>query len=163
MKNARWTAVVAVFVTTLLVASVALATVYIYEGKGVGSTRLGWNDHTAAARLSGYHKVVRDSRYSYTVYRWYVGRKMSNGKYPVELLSKADHRVFQFWVNSSSYPTYGQYVKVGSTESYLRRKYSTERRYPGSVYTRYRIGSRPFTDFYVRNSTDRVAYIVVGR
>lgn len=125
MKLARRTAVLATLLVALSVATVAVATLNIYVGRGVGSTRLGWNDHTAATKISSpYHKWVRDTRYSYTVYKWYVGPRMSSGKYPVVLLAKSDHRVFYYEINSSAYPTSAG-VRVGSSMTTLRSKYPT--------------------------------------
>lgn len=154
------------FLGTLLVASVAFATTYIYVGRGVGTARIGSNDHWAASQLSGTHKYVRDTRYSYTVFHWYVGRRMANGKYPIELYSKSDHRVYRFQVNSGSYPT-AKGIRVGSSVTAMRNAYPTAKGPSVSgQYVRYTMthsvySFRTYTDFYCRGG--KVAYVIVRR
>lgn len=166
MRTVTRAAVVAALLSALLVGGVAGAAVYTYEGRGVGATRIGWKDSTAAARLSKTKRCVRDGRYSYVVYHWYVGKKLSNGRYPIELYAKSNRKVFRFQVNSSSYPT-SRGVRIGTKESTLRARYSTERGpYTSGPYRRYTISHRyysytTYTDFYCRNG--RVAYIIVRR
>lgn len=142
------------------VAATAPAAVTIVEGQGVGAARLGMRDKTAASKLGKVTKSGRDTSYAgRVVYRFCFGAKMSNGRYPLEMFSDKEHKVFTFAANSASYVT-RKGIKVGSAESALTRAYgSSLRKYPGSVYTRYTIGSRPATDFYVRSK--KVARIIV--
>jgi hypothetical protein len=156
-------------VVALLVPAVALATTYIYLGKGVGKAYLGQNAHSAATILSpGYHFSKKDTNYSYTVYHWYVGKKMSNGRYPIELYARSDRRVYRFQINSSSYPTV-KGVRVGSvgTATALRAKYpSIKGPYTSGTYKRYQLRHTSytpdrFTEFYCRNG--KVAYIIVRK
>lgn len=157
---------IAGFLITLLVASAAIATVYIYVGKGVGSARIGQTYTYAAKKLSSTYKTVRDRNYSYTVYHTYVGSKMSNGRYPIEMYSKADRRVFRFQINSTRYPT-TKGVRIGSTESYLKSKYPNAKGpYTSGQYRRYRLthsfySFKTYTEFYCRSG--KVAFIIVRR
>lgn len=155
--------------SALLVPAVALATTYIYLGKGVGKTYIGQNAHTAATILSpSYHFSKKDTSYSYTVYHWYVGKKMSNGRYPIELYARSDRRIYRFQINSSSYPT-TKGVRVGSavTTSSLRAKYpSLKGPFVSGTYKRYYLRHTSYTpdrytEFYCRNG--KVAFIVVRK
>lgn len=145
---------------TLVFAAVAQAAVTIVENAGVGRARLGMSDSTCASRLGRVVKKGRDSSYeNQVVYYFCFGRRLSSGAYPLVMYSNRSHRVFSFVVNSSGYVT-RRGIRVSSTESALRRAYGSKlRRYRGSVYTRYTLGSRPGTDFYVKGG--RVRKIVV--
>lgn len=145
-------------------AQAALAVVYIYTGRGFGPARLGYRDSVNVTALKPVIGAVkwygRDTSYTnQVVYLNKFGRRLSNGKYPLEMYSDKYHKTFSFIINSSSYPTTTG-IRVGTAESTLKSKYGTAlKRYPGSVYTRYTIGSTPYTDFYVRYS--KVQKIVV--
>ena len=165
MKRTRSLSVGAAFVAGLLMASTALAVLYIYPGKGVGSARIRMNHREAAKRISSTYKTVRDTRYSYVVYRTYVGKKMSNGRYPIELYSKSDKRVFRFQVNSSRYPT-SKGVKIGSAESTVKSKYPKAKKYTSGQYTLYRLkhsiySFSTYTEFYCKGG--KVRFIIVRR
>jgi hypothetical protein len=129
----------------------AFAVTRTYVNQGVGSARLGMLD-SAVIRIFG-RPVARGIDRDYpgqTVYYYYWGRKMANGKYPLEVNSRANHRVFAFTCLSSWYVTAAG-IRIGSTESSLQRAYGTVlRRYANRVYTRYALGGRTGTDFYVR-------------
>lgn len=164
---------VAAFLVAMLVASTAVAVIYTYCGKGVGSARIGHSYYYAAKKISSTYRTVRDTSYSYTVYRTYVGTKMSNGRYPVELYSKADKKVFRFQINSSRYPT-RRGPKVGSSASYLKSKYPTARGpYTSGTYRRYTMkhsfdtfSFATYTDFYCKKNSSGVwtiRYIIVRR
>lgn len=147
-------------------AAPALATTYIYEGRGVGSTRINQDGDYIAAKLSTYRRKTKDTRYSYLVWHWYVGRKMSNGRYPIELYARSNERVYRYQINSSTYPT-TKGIKVGSYESALRSKYTNESGpYTSGLYRRYTIRHKywtfyTYTDFYCRGG--KVNYIIIRR
>jgi hypothetical protein len=151
---------------TMMFAGTALAVLYVYPGKGVGSARTGQTYANAAKRISSRYKTVRDRRYSYTVYRTYVGRRMSNGRYPIELYSKSNRRVFRFQINSGSYPT-KKGIRVGSSQKSIKSKYSSAKGpYTSGTYKRYTIKHKiysyaTYTDFYCRGG--KVKFIVVRR
>lgn len=141
-------------------ASTALAAVRVYEGKGVASARLGMRDSTAAAKIGKVTKSFRDRSYAgRVVYKYCFGRRMSSGRYPLEMYSDKTRKVFQFTVNSSLYVT-AKGVRVGSSEDALKGAYGDALvEHEGSVYKRYTLGRAPATDFYVKS--DKVTSIVV--
>lgn len=135
----------------------ALATIRIWEGLGIGSARLGYHDSTCIRSLG--IRVARSGRSTeyegQTVYYAYLGTRLSNGSYPLEIYSNASRHVFIFVVNGTGFAT-GRGVRVGTTEAALRRAYGASlRRVPGSVYTKYVLGGRKGTDFYVRSGLVR--------
>lgn len=150
----------------MLLSSMAFAAVTIQEGRGIARTRLGQDGDYIASKLSGVRRKVKDTRYSYVVWHWYVGKKMSNGRYPVELYAKRDEKVFRYQVNSAAFVT-SKGVKVGVTEKYMRSRYSNEKGpYTSGRYRRYTIRHKIFsfytyTDFYCRSG--RVNYIIIRR
>jgi len=171
LRHTRRLAAIAVFLVVLLSATTALATIYTYCGKGVGSARIGDTYTHAARHISSTYKTVRDTSYSYTVYHTYVGGKMSNGRYPVELYSKSTRRVFRFQINSSRYPT-RRGVKIGSSSSFMKSKYPTAKGpYTSGYYRRYTMkhsfySYATYTDFYCKKNSSGVwtiRYIIVRR
>lgn len=171
MRRVRSIVAAAVLLTTLLAATPASATVYLYVTgstayRGVGGARLNMADNTAASRIGipRYVSVYRDSNYAgRAVYIWKFGRKMTNGRYPVVMYAydNTSDNVFHFTVNSSAYKTPSG-VGVGSTDTYVKSKYPSSVVSRGSVYTIFRVRygtSRPYTDFMVRNTTRRVDHI----
>jgi hypothetical protein len=147
---------------TLTAASLAQAQVTVLEGKGVGKARLGMTDTTAAKYLGKHQPIRKDTDYgSRVVYVIYFGTK-SGGRFPLEMLSKANHKVFMFTCNASKYVT-SKGVKVGSTESALKAAYGSKlKRVAQSIYNRYTLGTHPYTRFWVKRSTKRVSQIFVG-
>ncbi|MDZ4170199.1 MAG: hypothetical protein U1E26_11195 [Coriobacteriia bacterium] len=141
-------------------ATTAVAAVKIYEGKGVASARLGMRDSTAASKIGKVTKSYRDRSYAgRVVYRYCFGRKMKNGRYPLEMFSDKQRKVFQFSANTGSYVT-TKGIKVGSTENALRKAYGSKLvKRDGSVYDRYTLGKAPATDFYVKGG--KVSSIIV--
>lgn len=145
----------------IVFASNAPAAVVIHEGKGPGGARLGQID-TKAARYLGKHSVLhRDPNYGSRVVYWMnFGKKLSGGRYSCEMLSNSTHRVFQFSFNSSSYVT-SKGIKVGSSEEKLTAAYVGMKRTHTPKFDHYVWGKRPYTDFWVLNSTQRVYQIIV--
>jgi len=157
----RWLLAV-VLATAILFAGVqpAFAITRLYINQGVGPARMGMLD-SAVIRIFG-RPTARGIDRDYpgqTVYYYYWGRKMANGKYPLEVNSRANHRVFAFTCMSSWYVSAAG-IRVGSTESSLGRAYGAAlRRYPNRVYTRYALGGRTGADFYARSG--KVTQIIV--
>jgi hypothetical protein len=152
--------IVLAMIVVLAFVSTAAAAVVIHEGKGPGRARLGQIDTTAAHYLGTHTGLQRDPNYgSRVVYLISFGKRIG-GRYPCELLSDSKHRVFQFSFNSAAYVT-GKGIKVGSTESKLKAAYAGLRRIHTPKFNHYVSGKRPFTDFWVLNSTRRVYQIIV--
>jgi hypothetical protein len=155
--------VAAVTIVMMLAVPAAQAKVRIYVGKGVGEARLGMTDTTAEKYL-GQHKPMQvDTAYgSRVVYVVEFGTK-SGGRYSLEMLSDANHKVFQFACNATKYVT-AKGVRVGSPESTLKAKYgSALKRSAGAIYISYTLGKHPFTRFYVKHSTSKVFQIIVAK
>ena len=149
----------AAFALLLLVPASALATQTIYVGKGVDHPRLGWLDSSAKSHFGKVGSYYKDSNYAgQTVYCWKFGTKLASGKYRLEMYSNSSHKVFTFVCNTAFYVT-AKGVKVGTSRTTLKSKYPGLKTYAGSVYTRYTLGSKPYTDFYVKSG--KVAQIVV--
>jgi hypothetical protein len=151
-------ALVCVFV--LAAAVPAFAAVRIRENWGVSNAKLGMTDSAAIRVLGRPARSGRDTSYArQVVYYFYWGRRMSNGKYPLQMYSRGNRIVFTFICNSNAYAT-AKGIKVGSLEKTLTKAYGAAlKRYRGSVYTRYALGGRTGTDFYVRRGV--VTQIVV--
>jgi hypothetical protein len=149
----------AALAAALVFPAAAQAVTTIYVNKGIGSARLGMKDSTAKRKLGRVMKSGRDNNYAnQVVYVAYFGKKRS-GKYALEMYSTRKHRVFTFVVNRAGYRTKAG-ISVGSAEAALLAAYpSGLTKYPGSVYTRYALGGRTGTDFYVKNGA--VTRIVV--
>jgi hypothetical protein len=159
----------------MLVAALALAlplvlatarpafAVVIRENLGVSNARLGSADWAAIKILGKPAKSGRDTSYArQIVYYFYWGRRLSSGKYPLQMYSRGNRLVFTFICNSSAYVT-PKGIKVGSSEAALKRAYgSALKRYWNPVYIRYRTSARTgWTDYYVRRGA--VAQIIVGK
>jgi hypothetical protein len=153
-------ATVFVAILALALSSTAIAAVVIHEGKGPGQARLGQIDTTAAQYLGKHTAWQRDNNYGSRVVYWAGFGKMRGGRYPCELLSDAKHRVFQFSFNSSAYVT-ERGIKVGSSESRLETAYAGMKRVHTTKFDHYISGRRPYTDFWVLNTTHRVYQIIV--
>ena len=152
--------VLAATLVALTVVSIATGAAVIREGQGVGRARLGQIDTRAAVYLGKNSGLQRDPNYgSRVVYVMGFGKK-SGGRYPCEMLSDSMHRVFQFSFNSPAYVT-AKGIKVGSSESQLTADYSGMKRNHTPKFNHYIWGKRPYTDFWVLNSNQRVYQIIV--
>jgi hypothetical protein len=151
--------VCAAVLAALTAASLAGAAI-IHEGKGPGQARLGQIDTSAALLLGKHSGLQRDPNYgSRVVYVVDFGTKKV-GRYPCEMLSDSAHRVFQFAFNSPAYVT-AKGIKVGSSEAALTAAYSGLKRTHTPKFDHYVWGKRPYTDFWVLNSTRRVYQVIV--
>jgi hypothetical protein len=149
-----------VAIVALAFASTATAAVVIHEGQGPGGARLGQIDTKAASYLGKHTALQRDPNYGSRVVYWMSFGSKSGGRYACELLSDSRHRVFQFSFNSSAYVTGGG-IKVGSSESQLVAAYAGIKRIHTPKFNHYISGGRPYTDFWVLNTTQRVYQIIV--
>jgi hypothetical protein len=82
------------------------------------------------------------------------------GRYPCEMLSDSAHLVFQFSFNSPVYVT-AKSIKVGSSEAQLIAAYPGMKRSHTPKFNHYILGKRPYTDFWVLNSSQRVYQVIV--
>ena len=163
MNSPRRTALTVVILVTLslllLAPAAALAKQTIYVGKGVDHPRLGWLDSKAKKHFGKVTVYYKDDNYAnQVVYCWKFGAKLASGKYRLEMYSNGSHKVFSFVCNTAYYVT-TKGVRVGTSEATLKSTYPKLKKYPGSVYTRYTLGSKSFTDFYVK--AGKVAQIIV--
>ncbi len=159
LRRSGYLALVAGLVA-LAVASTATAAVVIHENAGPGGARLGQIDAKAAAFLGMNGGLQRDPNYgSRVVYSMSFGKK-KNGRYPCEMLSNSAHRVFQFSFNSPIYVT-SNGIKVGAGETQLTAAYPGMKRIHTPKFNHYVWGKRPYTDFWVLNTTQRVYQIIV--
>jgi hypothetical protein len=149
----------AAVLAALTAASLASAAI-IHEGKGPGQARLGQIDTSAALFLGKHTGLQRDPNYgSRVVYAVDFGTRKA-GRYPCEMLSDSAHRVFQFAFNSPVYVT-ARGIKVGSSEAALTAAYGGLKRTHTPKFDHYVWGKRPYTDFWVLNSTQRVYQVIV--
>jgi hypothetical protein len=130
----------------------AFALVRIRENWGVSNAKLGMTDSAAVRILGRPAKSGRDTSYArQIVYSYCWGKRLRNGKYPLQMYSRGNRLVFQFTVNSNAYVT-AKGIKVGSSEASVKKAYGTalKRKKPiGSPYTTYSLGGRTGTDFIV--------------
>jgi hypothetical protein len=143
-------------VVVLLTPSVCFGAIKgrIYENKGIKAARLGMKDSAAAKKIGGSRKLKVDKDYEgagYTVREYFFGKKKA-GKYPVEMYSKGNHKVFEFVINCTTLKTKNG-CHVGTAESTLVARYGSRlTKTVGSVYTDYHMGtSSGLTEFWVKN------------
>ena len=137
-------------------ARVASASRRVRAGADIMASPILDPDH--ASRKHG--GLQRDPNYgSRVVYVVDFGTKKA-GRFPCEMLSDSAHRVFQFAFNSPAYVT-AKGIKVGSSEAALTAAYSGLRRTHTPKFDHYVWGKRPYTDFWVLNSTRRVYQVIV--
>lgn len=165
MKVLKRTVLIVVLaaLVAMLAAPAAQAKVRIREGKGVGKAKLGMVDKTAMKYLGKHKAMKRDPAYgSRVVYMVDFGKK-HGGRYALEMLSNANHRVFMFTCNTATYVT-AKGIKVGSTESRLKAKYGSRlKRFARPIYTWYKLGKHPFTQFIVKKKTHKVFQIIISK
>jgi hypothetical protein len=146
-------------------ASFAAITGRIVENVGIKTAKLGLLDSTDAHRIGGSYKRVKNTDYGgggKTVYEFYFGKKLANKKYPVEMYSKSNHKVFTFIINTTTLATKNG-SRVGTSESALKSRYGSKLTSSvGPVYTDYYMGTRNGrTDFWVK--AGKVHHIVISR
>lgn len=166
MRRLHASLVIALVAIALIVAPAAAEAAIrgrIVEGVGIKTARLGLHDSTCASRIGGTYHRHKDTSYAgQTVWRYDFARKMSNGRYPVQMYSHGNRHVFCFVVNCTTLVTRNG-THVGTSESTLVRRYGSKlKKSKGPVYTDYHMGPRSGrTDFYVRNG--KVHHIVISR
>ncbi len=141
-------------------AVIAAGKLVIHVNKGIGGATLGMKEKDAVKAIGKPSKTGKDSEYEgRVVYFDKYGKANKNGEYPLEIYCDTHRKVFMFAVNSSSYPT-DEGIKVGSTEAALKKAYGKKLKSRKSrVYTRYWLGDKTGTDFYVKSG--KVTQIIV--
>jgi hypothetical protein len=136
----------------------AAGNVTIHPGKAVDAVALGAPEAGAISQLS---KVMqgkpsaagKDTEYEgQTVYFAFFGTKNADNLYPLQVYSDVHRKVFIFEINSERFVT-PEGVHVGSTEAELTKAYGAQLKpgKKGRLYTKYTLGGRKGTDFFVRN------------
>lgn len=123
-------------------------------GQSVGSIALGSHDKVLNNQSFGLKlsKKGKDTEYEgQTVYYYYFGTKDKNNAYPIQVYSDIKHKIFIFEINSPKYST-PKGIHVGSSEKELNAAYgkSLKKQKRGRIYTKYSLGGRKGTDFYVK-------------
>ena len=142
-----------VALTLLCTPAVALATITgrIVENVGIKTAKLGLADSTNAHRIGGSYKRVKNTDYDFAVWEYRFGKKLTNGKYAVEMYSKSNHKVYAFIINTTKLATKNG-TNVGTKESKLTSRYGSK--LTSSVtptYTIYKMGTRSgLTEFFVK-------------
>jgi hypothetical protein len=136
----------------------------IVENVGIKTTKtakLGMRDSTAASKIGGSYKRLKDASYDTLVWVYRFGKK-SGGKYGLEMYSKSNRAVFEFVINCNTLTTKNG-TRVGTGEITLNNRYGSKlKKSVGPVYTDYWMGTRAGrTDFYVKDG--RVKQIVISR
>jgi hypothetical protein len=145
-------------VLTAGVGTGAAPTVTIHPGKAVDSVSLGAAESAAITRLSQVmqgkpSQAGKDTEYEgQTVYFAYFGQKNAENLYPLQVYSDAHRKVFIFEINAARFVT-PEGVHVGSTEAQLTKAYGNALKAgkKGRLYTKYTLGGRRGTDFFVRD------------
>jgi hypothetical protein len=149
---------VALVLTTT--AAWAVPPVTIHPGKAVDSVALGVSEAAAISRLTQVmqgkpSQAGKDTEYEgQTVYFAYFGKKNADNLYPLQVYSDVNRKVFIFEINTDRFVT-PQGIHVGSTEAALTKAYGANLKQgkKGRLYTKYTLGGRKGTDFFVRNRT----------
>ncbi len=141
-------------------AVIAASKLVIHVNIGIGGAKLGMKEKDAVKAIGKPSKTGKDSEYEgRVVYFDKYGKANKSGEYPLEIYCDTHRKVFMFAMNSSSYPT-DEGIKVGSTEDALKKAYGKKLKSKKSrVYTRYWLGDKTGTDFYVKSS--KVTQIIV--
>ena len=130
--------------------------------KGIGSIELGINEQNAIKLLKTKPiKTGVDKEYEgQTVYYSFFGEKNIDNIYELEIYSDVNKKVFIIVINSPSYCT-KEGLSIGSTEQDLLKIYSKnlKRTKAGKIYTKYSLGNKRGTDFYVKN--EKITQIII--
>ena len=157
--------------------ALAYVRIYLVGGKayylGVGTARLTFTQSVNVSRLGTRTYRGVDTSYSYKVYKDGWGTRipagrLNAGKYPLEMYSKLKNgRVvtFAFFCYTNAYATSknGIPIRVGTTETDLKRAYGTAlRKGSTGVYTPYTLNYSYAwrTTFYCKSG--RVAKILIS-
>lgn len=146
-------------VMTAFFASAAMATVTIYEGRGVAKARLGLTDKHNKPLLGKVLGSWKETYPTYTNYYYGFGKKLHTHVYALLMVAK-NHRTIEFVCLTRTYVT-TKGIKVGSTKAQLVSKYKGLKRHTSGPNWRYTYHYKAYTDFYVRKSTGKVVEIVV--
>jgi hypothetical protein len=143
---------------TTVTAAWAASPVIIHPGKAVAGVALGAPEASAVSQLSKLMQgkpteAGKDTEYEgQTVYYAFFGKKNADNLYPLQVYSDVHRKVFIFEINSDRFAT-PEGIRIGSTEAALTKAYGTQLKAgkKGRLYTKYTLGGRKGTDFFVRN------------
>ncbi|MGV3525211.1 MAG: hypothetical protein ACO1RX_13350 [Candidatus Sericytochromatia bacterium] len=147
----------------VLPAALAAAPLVIQPGSQVGSVKLGVNDGVLKKNPFGLALSTsgKDTEYEgQTVYYYFYGPKDANNNHPLQVYSDVNHKVFIFEINGTQFRT-PQGLGVGSPEAALLKAHGPQlkKQQRGKIYTKYSLGGRQGTDFYVRQG--KISQILV--
>lgn len=125
------------------------------NGQKVGHLALGEADKSLGKSLFGLPLSLsgKDTEYEgQTVYYYFYGTKDASNNYPLQVYSSVQRKIFIFEINSPDFAT-AEGIRVGSSEAALNKAYGTQlkKQRRGRIYTKYSLGDRKGTDFYVKD------------
>lgn len=151
------------FLLAALLAAISLPAsatqaIRMVPGQSLGNVQLGISDTEAVQKLTALMKAKptvsgKDTEYEgQVVYYYFFGKKDANNSYPLQVYADVHHKVFIFEVNSADFMT-PEGIHVGSSETELTQAYGNalKKLKRGSIYTKYSLGGKQGTDFYVKN------------
>ena len=126
----------------------------IQPGVAVAGIKLGSADTLLKQNPFGLKlsRSGKDTEYEgQTVYYYFYGQPDADQNYPLQVYSDVQHKLFIFEINSPAFRT-PEAIGVGSSEADLLKAYGArlKKQQRGRIYTRYSLGERVGTDFYVR-------------
>ena len=146
--------ILALIWTCLAANTVWAAPTDMRAGESVGKIKLG--QHDKILRKSPFSLKLsrsgKDTEYEeQTVYFYYFGPKDKNNAHPLQVYSDVKHTIFIFEINSPDFVT-AKGLHVGSLEADLIKAHgkALKKQRRGRIYTKYSLGGRKGTDFYVK-------------